>query len=39
MYRDADEFVRGQKVKLALIGVLLFLVWVANGFHFHGMFK
>jgi hypothetical protein len=39
MYRNEDEFVRGQKIKLFLIGVLLFLVWAANGFHFHGMLK
>lgn len=39
MYRNEEEFVRGQKIKLALIAVLLFLVWAANNFHFRGMFK
>lgn len=39
MYRDEDQFVLGQKVKLALIGILLFVVWAANGFHIKGMLK
>lgn len=39
MYRNEDEFVRGQKIKLILIAVLLFLTWAANGFRFHGMLK
>ncbi len=39
MYRNEDEFVRGQKIKLVLIVVLLFLVWAANGFHLKGMLK
>jgi hypothetical protein len=39
MYKNEDEFVRGQKVKLALIAVLMFLVWAANGFHLKGMLK
>jgi hypothetical protein len=39
MYRNDDEFERGQKIKLILIAVLLFLVWAANGFRFWGMLK
>ena len=39
MYRNEDEFVRGQKIKLAIIGILLFVVWAHNGFHFHGMLR
>jgi hypothetical protein len=39
MYRNEDEFVRGQKVKLGLIALLMFLVWAANGFHLKGMLK
>lgn len=39
MYKNEDEFVRGQKIKLVIIGVLLFIVWAANGFQLRGMFK
>jgi hypothetical protein len=39
MYRDEDQFVLGQKIKLMLIAILLFLVWAANGFKLHGMLK
>lgn len=39
MYRDEDHFVLGQKVKLGLIVLLLFLTWAANGFHLRGMLK
>ena len=39
MYRNDNDFVLGQKIKLALIGLILFIVWAANGFHFHGMLK
>jgi hypothetical protein len=28
MYRNANEFVRGQKIKLALTVILLVLAWV-----------
>lgn len=38
-YKNEDQFVRGQKIKLALIGVLLFAVWAHNHFHLHGMLK
>lgn len=39
MYRDEDHFVQGQKIKLGLIAVILFVVWAANGFHLRGMLK
>lgn len=39
MYRDEDQFVLGQKIKLGLIVIILFIVWAANGFHIHGMLK
>jgi hypothetical protein len=39
MYRDEDQFVLGQKIKLALIGVIMFVVWTANGFHLRGILK
>lgn len=39
MYRDEDHFVRGQKVKLIVIGAPLLIVWAANGFHIQGMLK
>lgn len=39
MYRDEDHFVRGQKVKLALIAIIMVIVWAANGFRFEGMLK
>lgn len=39
MYRDEDRFVKGQKAKLFLIGLLLLWTWAANGFRLHGMLK
>lgn len=39
MYRDEDQFVLGQKIKLGLIAIVAFIVWAANGFHFKGMLK
>lgn len=39
MYRNEDEFVRGQKIKLVLIAVIFLIVWAANGFHLRGMLK
>jgi len=30
MYRSEDEFVRGQKIKLILAGVMLLLAWLAS---------
>jgi hypothetical protein len=39
MYKNDDDFVRGQKIKLLIIVMLLLFVWAANGFHFHGMLK
>lgn len=39
MYRDEDQFVLGQKIKLVIIGVLLLVVWAANGFHLRGMLR
>lgn len=39
MYRSEADFVRGQKIKLTVIGAILFVLWAANGFHLTGMFK
>lgn len=36
---DVYQQARVQKIKLAIIAALLFLVWAANGFHWKGMFK
>jgi hypothetical protein len=39
MYKNEDEFVRGQKTKLWLIFAIFLIVWAHNGFHLRGMLK
>lgn len=34
-----EERVRANKVKLWLIAIIFFVVWVHNGFHLKGMLK